>query len=97
MMIDLQVNLQDQVWQKAKSVPGMDPEFFRLDEEGAVIRKSDFNNESSIYGWCYFHLKPVWEGGNDDLWNIKPLSCINKVLFMAGDFNHVPHEVEYWD
>ncbi len=97
MMMDIQVNLRDQVWQKARSVPGMDPELFRADEEGSVIRKTDFNNEASIYGWCFFHLTPVWEGGNDDLWNLKPLSCINKILFIAGSFNRRAEEVEYWD
>ena len=96
-MMDVQFNLLEEVWQKAKSVPGEDPELFRLDEEGSMIRKSDFNNESSIYGWCFFHLKPVWEGGNNDLWNLKPLSVVNKILFMAGSFNHLREEPAYWD
>jgi hypothetical protein len=93
----MKVNLLEQVWQKAKNAPGLDPELFRLDEEGSMIRKSEFNNESSIYGWCFFHLQPVWEGGNNDIWNIKPLSVINKILFIAGDFNRVPVENQYWD
>ena len=96
-MIDIHGNLLEEVWQKAQSVPGVDPELYRVDEEGSMIRKTDFNNEGSIYGWCFFHLKPVWDGGNDDVWNLKPLSVINKILFMAGNFNHMREEVAYWD
>lgn len=96
-MIDMKINLSEQVWQKANRAPDLDPENFRIDEEGSVIKKADFNNESSIYGWCFFHLQPVWEGGNDDILNLKPLNCINKILFMAGNFNRAHAEAEYWD
>lgn len=96
-MIDLKMNLSEAVWQKASRAPDLDPEFFRLDEEGSVIRKTDFNNETSIYGWCFYHLQPVWEGGSDDLGNIKPLSVVNKMLFMAGNFSRFTSDLEYWD
>ena len=91
------MNLLDLVWEKARSIPGMDPGLFRTDEEGRMIRKTDFNNESSIYGWCYYHLQPVWEGGNDDVWNIKPLNYVNKLLTMAVSFNGLNEEVILWD
>jgi hypothetical protein len=93
----MKINLLEQVWQKALNAPGLDPELFRLDEEGSMIKKSDFNNQASIYGWCFFHLQPVWEGGKDDLWNIKPLSVINKILLMAINFNRLNTERKYWD
>ncbi|HUM47636.1 MAG TPA: hypothetical protein PLD84_11955 [Chitinophagales bacterium] len=96
-MIDMKIKLSEEVWQKANRAPDLDPEYFRLDEEGSVIKKTDFNNESSIYGWCFFHLQPVWDGGNDELCNLKPLNMINKILFMAGSFNRMPVESEYWD
>ncbi|MEP7128945.1 MAG: hypothetical protein ABI729_08760 [Chitinophagales bacterium] len=96
-MMDMKIKLSEQVWQKASSAPDLDPEYFRLDEEGSVIKKTDFNNESSIYGWCFFHLQPVWDGGNDELGNLKPLNVINKILFMAGNFNRVATELEFWD
>ncbi|MBA3647548.1 MAG: hypothetical protein H0W62_03190 [Chitinophagales bacterium] len=95
--MNLQRNLQDLVWEKAARIPGMDPGLFRADEEGSMIRKTDFNSEISIYGWCYFHLKPVWEGGNDDLWNIKPLNYVNKLLNIAGCFNSLNEENFIWD
>ncbi|MBK6483482.1 MAG: hypothetical protein KBF32_01835 [Chitinophagales bacterium] len=96
-MVDLKMKLSEEVWQKATLAPDLDPEYFRLDEEGSLIKKTDFNNESSIYGWCFFHLRPIWDGGNDDIRNLKPLNVINKILFMAGSFKPQFAESDYWD
>jgi hypothetical protein len=94
-MIDFKLGLLEQVWEKACSIPGLDPCLFRRDEQGALIRKSDYNNESSIYGWCFYHLKPLWEGGSSDVGNVTPLNCTNKIMTLAGSLN--VWQQESWD
>ncbi len=96
-MSGISTKLLDQVWQKAGLIPGMDPEKVRRDEQGSIIRKSEFNNESSIYGWCLHHLRPFWEGGNNDLGNVTPLSCTNKIFSLALSFDSWRNDSEMWD
>ena len=96
-MLNINFGLLEQVWEKAGSIPGMDPALFRQDEQGGVIRKSEFNNESSIYGWCFHHLKPVWEGGGSELCNVTPLNCTNKIMTLAGCLDRWQQESEIWD
>jgi len=96
-MLDLTFRILDDVWEKAGLIPGMDPSLFRRDEQGSVIRKSEFNNESSIYGWCFNHLTPLWEGGNSELVNVTPLSCTNKLLSLEGIISQWHHASEMWD
>lgn len=96
-MLDFTFKFLDQVWEKAGQIPGMDPTLFRCDEQGSVIRKSEFNNESSIYGWCFNHLKPLWEGGNNDLGNVTPLNCTNKLFSLAGTISQWNRDSEIWD
>lgn len=96
-MIERRYHLLEQVWQKAGQIPGMDPENYRRDEQGSIIRKEEFNNESSIYGWCLNYLKPFWEGGNTELSNVTPLSCRNKLISLAIRLDYNENRMEYWD
>ncbi|MEO5675350.1 MAG: hypothetical protein ABIQ74_11955 [Chitinophagales bacterium] len=95
-MIDFKTHLLEQVWEKACSIPEMDPELFRRDEQGALICKSEYNNETSIYGWCFHHLKPLWEGGNSDLGNVTPLNCTNKILTLAVYLSKWQQSTRIW-
>ena len=45
-----------QVWEKASPITGQDSEIFRLDMQGSWIRKKDFNNIDSLYGWTIYPL-----------------------------------------
>jgi len=96
-MFEFKVSLLDLVWEKALQVPGMDPSLFRRDEQGSVIRKNDFNNQTSIYGWCFNHLTPIWEGGGEEPGNLQPLSCINKIYSLAGAIYPWREDSELWD
>ncbi len=96
-MINFKLPLLDLVWEKACSIPGMDPGLVRLDEQGTVIRKSEYNNESSIYGWCFHHLKPLWEGGDSEVGNVTPLNCTNKIITLAGFLDRWQRDSEMWD
>lgn len=70
---------QDAVWNKAFVQNNNDPNMFRKDYAGAWIRKSDYGNRDSEYGWEIDHLYPESLGGSDDLSNLMPLHWKNNV------------------
>ena len=65
------------VWQKALIVPGYDHNIFRKDACGAWIRRDHYGNRDSQYGWEIDHITPVSHGGNDALFNLRPLHWQN--------------------
>ncbi|MCS6991915.1 MAG: hypothetical protein RMK52_00085 [Chitinophagales bacterium] len=74
----------DAVWEKGRRVPGYDPTQYRMDGGGRIIRRDEFNNQRSVYGWCLHYVRPLWEGGDQSLSNLTPMSCLNKMLSLAG-------------
>jgi len=66
----------DSVWNKARSLPHFDPDVTRTDSCGARIDKADYG-KTTQHGWEIDHVKPVAEGGTDDLSNLQPLHWEN--------------------
>jgi 5-methylcytosine-specific restriction endonuclease McrA len=60
------------VWEKAKPIRGKNPDVWRHDPYGNVIRKPSFGTEGK-YGWEIDHKKPKEKGGTDDPRNLQPL------------------------
>jgi hypothetical protein len=72
------------VWEKARAVPGQDSSRWRQDECGAWIGRVEYGNRNSQYGWEIDHIKPVSEGGTDDIGNLRPLQWENNASKQAG-------------
>src|SRR6478609_8443798 len=65
------------VWNKGTIVPGKDPAILRKDSCGAFIKRSDYGNCNSQFGWEIDHHQPVARGGSDHLFNLQPLQWQN--------------------
>lgn len=72
--------LIEKVWQKAVIIPGFDPEFLREDEFGTVIARVFYEEcqPGFALGWRIVHIKPLSEGGTNDIDNLMPLQWENK-------------------
>src|SRR6267143_1181989 len=83
MMRSSQDNVWD-VWSKGEIFGGNDPVFWRRDEFGAWIFRSHYERKDSEYGWVIDHIKPIAEGGTDDISNLRPMHWKNTVRKADG-------------
>jgi hypothetical protein len=60
------------VWSLGQVIPGYDPAVWRRDFEGYLIRRSDYGNTSSEFGWQIDHINPLAFGGPDHGSNVRP-------------------------
>lgn len=64
------------VWEKGQIVQNNDPNVYRKDECKAWIKRDQYGNRNSDFGWEIDHISP---GGPDDLSNLRPLQWQNNV------------------
>ena len=65
------------VWSKGKEIPGYDSSVWRKDSEcNAWIKRGEYGNRDSKYGWEIDHINP---NGSDNLLNLQPLQWENNV------------------
>lgn len=65
------------VWNKGSAVPPNDPAVWRKDQCGAWMRRRQYGNRDSGYGWEIDHTTPQSQGGGDQLSNLRPLHWQN--------------------
>jgi 5-methylcytosine-specific restriction endonuclease McrA len=59
-------------WEKTKSIRGRNPEVWRRDAFGNMIRHGSYGTLGE-YGWEIDHIKPRSKGGSDQLKNLRAL------------------------
>lgn len=64
------------VWEKGEKVSNFDSNKYRKDACQAWMKRDEYGNRESIYGWEIDHISP---GGADDLSNLRPLQWQNNV------------------
>jgi len=62
----------DLIWEKAHIVRGQNPNVYRKDDQGNLIRKQSYGTKGQ-YGWEIDHKNPKCKGGTDNLRNLRPL------------------------
>lgn len=65
---------KDKVWNKARDIPGKDPKIWKQDACGTPMKKDDYGDRDSNYGWEIDHKDPK---GTDNLSNLQPLQWKN--------------------
>lgn len=63
---------KDAVGDKAKRVPGKDPDLYRTDPYGNEVCRHPHGLDSEK-GWQIDHIKPAARGGSDDTRNLQVL------------------------
>lgn len=76
-MADFSEDKIEQVWQRAKIVANNNPDVFRQDYAGAWIRRDQYGQRNTKYGWEIDHCKPITKGGDDTMGNLYPLHWRN--------------------
>ena len=62
----------DNVWGKGKPIRRRNPDTWRRDSEGNIIRKGSYGTHGE-YGWEIDHKYPQSKGGSDANKNLQPL------------------------
>jgi len=79
---------KQQVWEMGTVVENYDRNIWRKDAAQAWIRRNDYGNRDSQYGWEIDHIHPDSEGGVDELSNLRPLQWKNNVAKQDGRLKH---------
>ena len=61
------------VWEKETSIPDYSPDLWRWDHLGNSIKRTEYGNRESEYGWEIDHIRLAGAGGSDVLSNLRPL------------------------
>ena len=69
------------VWSNAIKIPGKNPNIWRKDDMGIMIKFNDLNSVTSKYAWNIDHIIPITRGGSNHLDNLQPLNRKDNIRF----------------
>ena len=72
----------DKVWNKARDIQGANPNEWKQDVCNTPMKKDDYGNRDSQYGWEIDHKDP---SGSDNLSNLQPLQWENNASKGDGE------------
>lgn len=75
------------VWSKGEIFAGNDPVFWRKDQCGAWIFRSHYERFDSEYGWVIDYIKPLSNGGSNDISNLRPCHWENTARKLDGEID----------
>ncbi|MBP1638961.1 MAG: nuclease [Bacteroidetes bacterium] len=67
----------ESVWSKAKPVVGKKESEYKQDMAGALIKRTEYGNTDSIYGWQIDHKFPERKGGDESPLNLQAMQWGN--------------------
>ncbi|HKU33431.1 MAG TPA: HNH endonuclease signature motif containing protein [Candidatus Nitrosotalea sp.] len=76
-MIEITEDTIWDVWSKGEIFAGNDPVLWRKDVCGAWIFRSHYKRIDSEYGWVIDYIKPLSEGGSNNILNLRPMHWEN--------------------
>jgi hypothetical protein len=68
-----------QVWEKGTVVTNNDPKYWRQDQCGAWISRSNYGCQQSPFGWEINYIRPQTEQYGQDLPNLRPMQWKNNI------------------
>lgn len=79
------IKKQNFLWKKCTPIRGYDPAVWRYDVYGYVIKRSDYGDQSSKYGWHAGHILAKHLGGSNSVRNLQAMNWRVNVKLGAAD------------